>query len=60
MTSRLTYRCEAGIAHITMDDGKVNRVRVLRRLTVGKSAACAPTRNECVGSGVGGGRASRC
>ena len=24
MTNRLTYRCEAGIAHITMDDGKVN------------------------------------
>ena len=24
MTSRVTYRCEAGIAHITMDDGKLN------------------------------------
>jgi len=24
MTSRVTYRCEAGVAHITMDDGKVN------------------------------------
>lgn len=24
MTSRLTYRCEAGVAYITMDDGKVN------------------------------------
>lgn len=24
MTNRVTYRCEAGVAHITMDDGKVN------------------------------------
>ena len=24
MVNRVTYRCEAGIAHITMDDGKVN------------------------------------
>jgi enoyl-CoA hydratase len=24
MSSRLTYRCDAGVAHITMDDGKVN------------------------------------
>lgn len=24
MTERVTYRCEAGVAHITMDDGKVN------------------------------------
>jgi enoyl-CoA hydratase len=24
MINRVTYRCEAGVAHITMDDGKVN------------------------------------
>jgi enoyl-CoA hydratase len=24
MTERVTYRCDAGVAHITMDDGKVN------------------------------------
>ena len=24
MTGRVTYRCEAGVAHVTMDDGKVN------------------------------------
>jgi enoyl-CoA hydratase len=24
MTDRVTYRCETGVAHITMDDGKVN------------------------------------
>ena len=24
MSGRVTYRCEAGVAHITMDDGKVN------------------------------------
>lgn len=24
MTERVTYQCEAGVAHITMDDGKVN------------------------------------
>jgi enoyl-CoA hydratase len=24
MTNRLTYRCEAGVAYVTMDDGKVN------------------------------------
>jgi enoyl-CoA hydratase len=24
MTNRVTYRCEAGVAYITMDDGKVN------------------------------------
>ncbi len=24
MTERVTYRCEAGVAHVTMDDGKVN------------------------------------
>ena len=24
MTERVTYRCEAGVAQIAMDDGKVN------------------------------------
>jgi hypothetical protein len=24
MSNRVTYRCATGVAHITMDDGKVN------------------------------------
>jgi enoyl-CoA hydratase len=43
MTDRVTYRCEAGVAYITMDDGKVNAMSaaMLRDLDAGLDQAQA-------------------
>jgi enoyl-CoA hydratase len=48
MTKRVTYRCEAGVARITMDDGKVNVMSTAMLRDLNAALDCAEQDNAIV------------